>query len=77
MSNPLVFSIKIYRKFISRLLVVLFGQGCRFYPTCSHYAKEAIESHGAVKGTILSLRRFLRCHPFSSRPFIDPVPVKS
>ena len=46
---------------------------CRFYPTCSQYAKEAIEIHGPVKGLILALWRFLRCNPFSKGGY-DPVP---
>lgn len=46
---------------------------CRFYPTCSHYALEAIEVHGAVKGLYLTVRRVCRCHPFHPGG-IDPVP---
>ena len=47
---------------------------CRFIPTCSQYAVEAIEKYGAVKGGWLALRRFLRCHPFYKGNFYDPVP---
>ena len=47
---------------------------CRFIPTCSHYAVEAIEKYGAAKGGWLALRRFLRCHPFYKGNFYDPVP---
>ena len=46
---------------------------CRFYPTCSQYALEAIEKHGALKGGYLSLRRILRCNPFHKGGY-DPVP---
>lgn len=46
---------------------------CRFYPTCSQYAKEALEIHGVCKGLILALWRFLRCNPFSKGGY-DPVP---
>jgi len=42
-----------------------FGGNCRFYPSCSNYACEAIEGHGAGRGTWLAVRRVLRCHPFS------------
>jgi len=47
---------------------------CRFYPTCSQYAVEAIEKYGPVKGLWLALRRFLRCHPFYKGSNYDPVP---
>ncbi len=46
---------------------------CRFTPTCSQYALEAIEKYGACKGGYLALRRLLRCHPFSGRSGYDPV----
>ncbi len=47
---------------------------CRFTPTCSQYAQEAITKYGAAKGGWLALRRLLRCHPFYKGDFIDPVP---
>ena len=47
---------------------------CRFRPTCSAYAYEAIQKYGAVKGTWLALRRLLRCHPFYKGDTYDPVP---
>ena len=48
---------------------------CRFYPTCSNYALEAINTYGAFKGTFLSIKRILKCNPFSKK-FYDPVPMK-
>ena len=47
---------------------------CRYYPTCSAYAEEAIKLYGARKGGWLALKRLLRCHPFSKREKFDPVP---
>ena len=51
----------------------LFGANCRFYPSCSDYAREAIDRYGAAKGCWLALRRVLRCHPYHPGG-CDPVP---
>lgn len=48
---------------------------CRFYPTCSHYGVEAIQTHGALIGSYLTIKRILKCHPFHPGG-IDPVPKK-
>ena len=61
--------INVYRWFLSPLL----GQNCRFYPTCSCYAQDAIRHHGAVRGTWLAARRIGRCHPWNPGGY-DPVP---
>jgi putative membrane protein insertion efficiency factor len=61
--------IQFYRAAISPIT----PPACRFTPTCSRYALEAIERHGAVKGGWLTLRRLLRCHPFGGKGY-DPVP---
>ena len=61
--------LKLYRTFVSPM----YGQVCRFYPSCSAYALEAVERHGAVRGCWLAARRLVRCHPWNpGGP--DPVP---
>ena len=67
----LITLIKAYKYFISPLL----APSCRFYPSCSSYGLEAIQLHGAAKGSYLTLRRLLKCHPFHEGG-IDPVPEK-
>lgn len=61
--------IRSYQYFVSPL----FGPACRFHPTCSAYAYEAISLHGPLKGVYLGFRRILRCHPFHHGGY-DPVP---
>lgn len=63
--------IRFYQLCISPML----GPRCRFTPTCSQYALEAINSHGAYKGILLTIKRISKCHPFHSGGY-DPVPKK-
>ncbi len=69
MTRTLIALIAAYKRFISPLL----PRACRFYPTCSSYAAEAIERHGPARGLLLAARRILRCHPFHPGGY-DPVP---
>ncbi|KXB97256.1 MAG: membrane protein insertion efficiency factor [Chlorobi bacterium NICIL-2] len=69
MRTLFVIIIRAYQRWISPLL----GAQCRFYPTCSQYAIEAIERYGAAKGALLAVRRIARCHPWHPGGF-DPVP---
>ena len=55
------------------ILSPFFGQRCRFYPSCSSYARKALEQHGLLKGGYFTFKRLLRCHPLSSGGF-DYVP---
>ncbi len=70
-SYPLLFLIAVYRYTLSPLM----GGECRYYPTCSHYAEEAIREHGAIKGAWLAVKRLFRCHPWHEGGY-DPVPGK-
>ena len=70
MKRLLLAVIRFYQKRISPGL----PPRCRYCPTCSQYALEAIERYGAWRGGWLALKRFLRCHPCSRRDYYDPVP---
>jgi putative membrane protein insertion efficiency factor len=68
-ARPLIFCVRLYQAVLGPLL----GGHCRFVPTCSEYAIEALRRRGAVTGSWLTLRRLLRCHPLGGAG-IDPVP---
>lgn len=71
MRHLLVFLVRAYQV----LLSPIFRGCCRFEPSCSNYAIEALQVHGAMKGSLLAVWRVLRCHPFGSYGY-DPVPPK-
>ena len=72
MKQILIALVRFYRKYISPLK----RPTCRFIPTCSQYALEALEKYGAAKGTWLTIKRLSKCHPFhrGEHNFYDPVP---
>ncbi len=65
-----LFALRFYKAYLS----ILFAGSCRFEPTCSQYAYQAIERFGLVRGVWLGTKRLLRCHPFSRRFGFDPIP---
>ena len=71
MKRLLLGMIRVYQLFLSPVL----GSSCRFEPSCSCYTHEAIEKHGAVKGSWLGLKRIGKCHPWNQGGY-DPVPDK-
>ena len=73
--HVLLLVVRLYRWAISPALTTLFGPagGCRYLPTCSAYAAEAVQTHGALTGSWLAARRLCRCHPWGGCGH-DPVP---
>jgi putative membrane protein insertion efficiency factor len=67
---PLLLLIRFYQRWVSPAL----GQRCRFAPSCSHYAAEALRTHGLLRGSLLAVRRVGRCHPWNPGGH-DPVPL--
>lgn len=72
LNAPLLAAVYVYRVTLSPFV----GGRCRFHPTCSVYAQEALRMHGPIRGGWLAARRVLRCHPFGGHGF-DPVPPRS
>jgi len=69
MARILIYIVKAYQLVLSPF----FGQQCRFYPTCSQYAVEALQKHGAIAGSYYTVHRLLRCHPWCDGGH-DPIP---
>ena len=62
----------LYKKHISPVFTLLFGHSCRFTPTCSEYASEAVRKYGIVKGGVMAIKRVVKCNPFGKMGY-DPV----
>jgi len=71
-SYPLLLLITIYRYTLSPMI----GNQCRYQPTCSHYAEDALKQYGAWRGSIMAVKRIFRCHPWHDGGY-DPVPIKN
>ena len=71
MKYVLIGLLKAYRTLISPL----YGQVCRYHPSCSAYALDAVREHGSLRGTWLAVRRLTRCHPWAAGGY-DPVPPR-
>ena len=76
MKRILLAFLAFYRYWLSPAIHSVFPGGCRYQPTCSQYASEAITLHGVLLGSRMALLRLLRCHPFARGGF-DPVPLSS
>jgi putative membrane protein insertion efficiency factor len=72
LTYPLIGAIYLYRWTLAPVLAGLFGGGCRFEPSCSHYAEDALRKYGLLRGSLMAVRRILRCHPWHEGGY-DPV----
>src|SRR3954467_9293431 len=77
LTSILIALIRVYQKTLSRLLLAAFGPVCRFEPSCSRYAVACLEGHGALRGSLLSVKRLCKCHPFHPGGFDPPPPPRN
>ncbi|HLI81895.1 MAG TPA: membrane protein insertion efficiency factor YidD [Candidatus Binataceae bacterium] len=68
--------LRLYRAILSPMLMGFYGPACRFEPSCSEYAREAIEAYGVMRGSAMAARRLARCHPLGGHGH-DPVPARA
>lgn len=73
MNRVMIAMIRLYQRFVSPVIVYVTGPSCRFHPSCSQYAIDALRMHGVFVGTGYALWRIMRCQPFSAGGY-DPVP---
>jgi len=71
----LIALVRLYQRLVSPVLNAISGPRCRFHPTCSAYAVQALQQHGALRGSALAVRRIVRCHPLNDGG-LDPVPAR-
>ena len=76
-SDLLLALIRLYQLTLKHVIRAVFGPVCRFTPSCSQYAIECIRGHGALHGSLLSVKRLCRCHPFNPGGFDPPPPPRS
>jgi putative membrane protein insertion efficiency factor len=74
LASVLLALIRVYQLTLSKLLRAAFGNVCRFEPSCSRYAAACIQGHGALRGSLLSVRRLCKCHPFHPGGYDPPPP---
>jgi len=72
----LIAIIRVYQLTLSRLILVAVGPVCRFEPSCSRYAAACLEGHGALRGSLLSVKRLCKCHPFHPGGYDPPPPPR-
>jgi putative membrane protein insertion efficiency factor len=76
MTRVLVGMVRLYQWMLSPLIRLLFGRVCRFEPSCSNYAAQCLQIHGAGRGSLLSIVRLCKCHPFHPGGYDPPPPKK-
>ena len=76
LTTILIALIRVYQMTLSRLLLAAFGPVCRFEPSCSRYAVACLEGQGALRGTLLSVKRLCKCHPFHPGGYDPPPPPR-
>lgn len=73
----LIALIRVYQLTLSRLILAAFGPVCRFEPSCSRYAVACLMGHGALRGSLLSVKRLCKCHPFHPGGYDPPPPPRA
>lgn len=77
LTNVLIAIIRVYQALLSPVLRAAFGPSCRFQPSCSEYAVLALKGHGPIRGSLLSLGRLCKCHPFHPGGYDPPPPARN